>query len=213
MASNTNTCGFRLPWWAVIPTLMLCVPIATALGPQLTNIFLVYFGFRFICHFFDDIKNDDRNHLTSDRIKDALLNAMKETMEDVKNCFFYIADKLKAYLPTVQCGDVHGLRAVEVKELPESFYAEIDLPGVEKEGINLQTEGYNVDITANRKRAQREGEQPKENPEAPDYHYSFVIPELADMNTVMAKCENGVLTITVQKKVQFRNGKKNVVIK
>lgn len=38
------------------------------------------------------------------------------------------------------------------------------------------------------------------------------LPESADLNDIMAKYENGVLTLVIHKKPEFVNQKKNIVI-
>ena len=197
-----------MPWWALIPTLVLCIPILALIGPYMTNIFLVFFGFKFACHCLEAYKHKQGEQVDAEHVKDAIVDAAKSTFEDVKECGMQIVNTVKPYLPVIQEPVCHMEPAMEVKELKDSFLIEIDLPGVQKEDVKIETESNSVSVSAIRKSVS-EGE---ESVNTKEYKHAFDLPETADMETIMAKCENGVLTITAQKKSQFKKERRNVTI-
>ena len=197
-----------MPWWALIPVLVLCIPIVALLAPYMTNIFLIYFGFKFACHCLEASKQREGKKVDAEHVKDTIVDAAKNTFEDVKECGMHIVNAVKPYIPVIQEPVFNMESAMEVKELKDSFLIEIDVPGVQKEDVKIEREGNTISVCAIRKTVSvgEEGVQTKE------YKHSFDLPETADMDSIMAKCDNGVLTITAQKKVQFKKERKNVVI-
>ena len=98
---------------------------------------------------------------------------------------------------------------VHQKEDETSFHIDVDMPGVKKTDISVDTVGNELSITAKRFCPAYEG-----NCTTPlkEYSHKFNLPESADMTAVKAKCEDGVLYVTVAKKPEATVEKKKVVI-
>jgi HSP20 family protein len=91
----------------------------------------------------------------------------------------------------------------DVKELPSSYVFSIDMPGLKTEDMKVQIEEGNVlVISGERKRAEEEKECVKYlrmERRMGKFMRKFVLPENANLEAVSAVCQDGVLTVTVQK--------------
>lgn len=98
----------------------------------------------------------------------------------------------------------------EVVETHNAFYIDIELPGAKKEEINVDFEG-NV-ITVSCPRYKRDYSEEEKMVKVGDYKKAFKLPETANMDSTMAKYENGVLSLFIEKKPEFAEQKKNIVV-
>ena len=103
--------------------------------------------------------------------------------------------------------------ALDVKEKTDSFVVEVDLPGVKKEDIKVEVEDNVISISGERT-AETDGDFKSHiiGRHFGSFDKRVKLPESADMNDIMAKYENGVLTLVIHKKPEFVNEKKNIVI-
>ncbi len=84
-------------------------------------------------------------------------------------------------------------------EASEAITLRIDLPGVEKEDLELQVEGGHLILKAHRHHSSEKSEQGYYHCESyfGVLERSFLLPESADCDRISAKLDNGVLTITI----------------
>ena len=94
---------------------------------------------------------------------------------------------------------------VDVEETPEGFALHAELPGIKKEDIHVQIDGPLVSISAERKttKEQKEGERVLRS----ERYYgkvsrSFQLGQDIDEARASAKFTDGVLTLTLPKKVE-----------
>jgi HSP20 family protein len=91
----------------------------------------------------------------------------------------------------------------DVKELPSSYVFAIDMPGLKTEDMKVQIEEGNVlVISGERKRPEEEKEGVKYlrmERRMGKFMRKFVLPENANLEAVSAVCQDGVLTVIVQK--------------
>ncbi|HEX2881841.1 MAG TPA: Hsp20/alpha crystallin family protein, partial [Polyangiaceae bacterium] len=89
------------------------------------------------------------------------------------------------------------------KEKPEAFVLKADLPGVKTDDLDVQANGNRITVSGKR-------EEEKEEKGATEYRMersygsfsrSFALPEAIDSSKVNAELKDGVLTLTVPKKV------------
>lgn len=110
-----------------------------------------------------------------------------------------------------------------VKETRKAFYIEIEMPGVKKEDIKVETDDNELTVTAVRHprpmEETEETEEPEqaEHPEHPEqpvkqYKKKYVFPESADMTSILAKYEDGLLSLYIQKKEEFMKEKRNITV-
>lgn len=97
-----------------------------------------------------------------------------------------------------------------VIETHNAFHVDIELPGVKKEDINVETEGNLITVTCPRYRRDYHSEGKQEK--ICDYKRCIRLPETANMDNVLATYENGILYLLIEKKPEFAEQKKNIVI-
>lgn len=96
--------------------------------------------------------------------------------------------------------------SLRMKEGERAYTVYIDLPGVAKKDIVMETVNNTVMVSAVRKEEveSKTKDMHKTEQSYSSYKQSFTLPSDADMNAIAATNENGVLKITVPK-----TGKKN----
>ena len=108
-----------------------------------------------------------------------------------------------------------SMMKTDIKEHDNCYDLMIDLPGVKKEDIKVETDDNELTVTAVRNaRVVEEEEEKKEEAPKPvmEYKKKYILPESADMSSVMAKYEDGILILYIEKKGEFVKEKKNIVI-
>ena len=93
----------------------------------------------------------------------------------------------------------------DIKEYAHAYAFVIDMPGLKSGDIKVQVEDDNVlVISGERKREKEEreggGKYVRMERRVGKFMRKFVLPENADVEGVSAVCQDGVLTVTVQKK-------------
>ncbi|KAI9192034.1 hypothetical protein LWI28_017305 [Acer negundo] len=90
----------------------------------------------------------------------------------------------------------------DVKEYPNSYVFVIDMPGLKSGDIKVQVEDDNVlTISGERKRdEEKEGAKyVRMERRVGKFMRKFVLPENANTDSISAVCQDGVLTVTVEK--------------
>jgi HSP20 family protein len=98
---------------------------------------------------------------------------------------------------------------VDLCEDKDNTYVRAELPGVDRNDINVEmVDGY-LTISASRKRLAGEGK----GEETFSFSRSVSIPENVHGDKVSAACENGVLTVTLPKQEEAKPKKITVAVK
>lgn len=94
----------------------------------------------------------------------------------------------------------------DILSTPKEYVFYVDVPGLSKSDIQVQLEDENIlVIKANGKRKREDGDEEGcrylklERSVPQKMMRKFRLPQDADASSISAKCENGVLTVTVQK--------------
>eukprot|EP01018_Ginkgo_biloba_P005423 Gb_25285 [translate_table: standard] len=93
---------------------------------------------------------------------------------------------------------------VDVKELPNSYIFVVDVPGVKSTEIKVQVENDNIlKISGERRREDQYGDNEVkyvrvERP-AGKFMRKFNMPPNVNVETISANCQDGLLTVVVQK--------------
>jgi HSP20 family protein len=89
-----------------------------------------------------------------------------------------------------------------ILETEKSFIIEIAVPGLKKEEINLMVEKNLITVSHQKKEAEKQTDSEILRQEfvVDAFSRSFTIPEKVDSDKIGARCENGVLTITLPKR-------------
>lgn len=96
---------------------------------------------------------------------------------------------------------------IGVTENEHSYVVEAEIPGVAKENVKISIEGKQVSLEAEVKREveEKDGENVvRVERTARKFARRFVLAKEVDDTQVVAKLENGILTLTLPKKVEAR---------
>lgn len=106
--------------------------------------------------------------------------------------------------PRWQDMDAPDMR-IDVVENDQAYAVKADIPGVEKNDIDISIDGNQVSITAEVKRERKSKSEDDEREVYTERYYgqvyrSFSLPNEVDSGKADAHYENGVLTLTLPKK-------------
>jgi HSP20 family protein len=97
--------------------------------------------------------------------------------------------------------------AVDVREDAEHLYVDAELPGFKKEEVEITLENKTLTISGERKEVagtENKGELLLNERRITRFHRSFSLPQTISEQSVNAKLENGVLTITLDKREESK---------
>ncbi|XVF48724.1 hypothetical protein PTKIN_Ptkin03bG0212500 [Pterospermum kingtungense] len=90
----------------------------------------------------------------------------------------------------------------DIKEYPKSYVFIVDMPGLKSEDIKVQVEDDNVLLICGERKREEEKEGAKYvrmERRIGKFMRKFVLPENANTDAISAVCQDGVLTVTVEK--------------
>ena len=94
---------------------------------------------------------------------------------------------------------------MDVTETDGGYLVHADLPGIDKEAVKIQIDGPRVTISAETRKTDEKSEGGKviyRERSASQFYRSFELPADIDAAAAEAKLENGVLTLSLPRKVQ-----------
>ena len=99
--------------------------------------------------------------------------------------------------------------AVDVREDGDHIYVEAELPGFKKEEIDITLENQTLTIAAERRSESKQGGEKRGDLLLHERRYSrflrsFTLPPTVDEQTVNAKLNDGLLTITLNKREETK---------
>ena len=86
-----------------------------------------------------------------------------------------------------------------VREDGEGYLLQVEMPGVNKEGLDISTEGNELTITGRRSLPTIEGAIVHRESRRENFRRTFEIDPSIDVNKINAKIEQGLLTLTLPK--------------
>lgn len=92
--------------------------------------------------------------------------------------------------------------AVDIKEEKDRFLVIADLPGVEKENMNISLENNILTLQGSRTYEESENQEGYTRVERSlgQFHRRFTLPKIADESKISASYKNGILKISIPKK-------------
>jgi HSP20 family protein len=91
----------------------------------------------------------------------------------------------------------------DVKEYPDAYVFIIDMPGLKSGDIKVQVEDDNMLVISGERKREEEGKEGvkyvRMERRVGKLMRKFVLPENANTDAISAVCQDGVLTVTVQK--------------
>lgn len=97
--------------------------------------------------------------------------------------------------------------AVDVREDADHFYVEAELPGFRKEDVDITMENQQLTISAERKEEKQEGKKGDlllHERRYSRFLRSFTLPPTVDEQSVNARLQDGVLTVTLNKREETK---------
>ena len=104
---------------------------------------------------------------------------------------------------------------VNTRESDDSYHIEVDLPGVNKENVDINIEENILTISGNRefKNEIKEKNYYKIESSYGTFFRSFTLPQKIDVDNIEASSNNGVLEIIIKKQKELVNKSKKIEIK
>jgi HSP20 family protein len=101
-------------------------------------------------------------------------------------------------LPALATESVGWTPPVDIEEQDDAYVIEAELPGVEKDDVNIELVSNELTITGEIKEREREGILRKRTRRIGRFEYRVRLPEQVDPDNVEAKLADGVLSVRDQ---------------
>lgn len=98
----------------------------------------------------------------------------------------------------------------DVEETDDAYLVEVELPGVDKQDINLEVSGRRLTVAGERKEKERRGTVRRRTRSIGHFRYEIMLPSRVDDTNVEAHLEDGVLTIRILKATEERPKQINI---
>ncbi|KAF5743167.1 17.9 kDa class II heat shock protein-like [Tripterygium wilfordii] len=124
------------------------------------------------------------------------LHQMMDTSEDAEKS---VNNPSRTY---VRDAKAMASTPADVKEYPNSYVFVVDMPGLKSGDIKVQVEDDNVLVVSGERKREEEKEGAKYvrmERRVGKFMRKFVLPENANTDAISAVCQDGVLTVTIQK--------------
>ena len=133
----------------------------------------------------------------------AAMSKMNEFLSDFDK-FFYTEQR--SFYP-----------AVDISEDEKNIYLNFELPGMSKEDVQVKIKENNVLVVKGEKKQERKTEDKERNYIRMERHFGefsrfFTLPDNVNPEKIDAKFENGVLSITIEKKEPEKPNEKLIEI-
>ena len=89
--------------------------------------------------------------------------------------------------------------AASVREEDGGYMLEVEMPGVNKEGLEISTEGNELTVTGRRSMPTIDGTLIHQESRRETFQRSFEIDPSIDVQKIQARIEQGLLTVTLPK--------------
>lgn len=142
------------------------------------------------------------------RESDRSLLGFRDEMERFFDSFF----NLNSFSELSQ--DFKGFN-IDISEDEKEFHIESDLPGIEKENLNIEIKDSQLIITASKDQHEEKKDRTYYRMERSygKFMRSIPLPENVDTQNINAEFKNGVLKIDITKKEVIKNAAKKIEIK
>jgi HSP20 family protein len=87
----------------------------------------------------------------------------------------------------------------DVEETDDAYIVEIELPGVERDDVDVSVNGRRLLVTGERKERERAGLIRRRTRKVGEFRYELILPDDLDPDGVQANLDRGVLTVQVAK--------------
>lgn len=114
-----------------------------------------------------------------------------------ERCAFWSMEDMERFFERPYSRIISPYSSSSMKENDKAYLISIDLPGMDKKDISIETSGNKLVISGERKEESENKEGSKKSYR--QFNQSFSLPDDANLEAVSATSTNGVLKITVPK--------------
>ena len=93
---------------------------------------------------------------------------------------------------------------VDIIETKDAYILEAEMPGVNREGLEVQLEGAELTLIGRRRQEKTEAQPVYRESSPKDFHRVFVLDSTIDTARIEAKIENGLLALHLPKAEKIR---------
>ena len=101
----------------------------------------------------------------------------------------------------------------DVEEQDDAYVVSVELPGVNKNDIDVEVAGRTLRVHAERKEVERKGILRKSTRRTGEFHYETLLPGDIDEASVEAAFEDGVLAVRLPKPEAERHAARKIAVK
>ena len=98
----------------------------------------------------------------------------------------------------------------KIKENQENYYLYLNIPGIDKQDIDLNVDNNALIIKTNRKKNKKNHSY--YGATLDNYYKSFDIPDNVEIDKTKATSKNGILTIKIPKMINNKSDNKKIII-
>lgn len=96
----------------------------------------------------------------------------------------------------------------DIEETEDAYVVELELPGIRKQDIDIETQGRRITVSGERRERERKGILRRQTRSTGQFFYEAVLPGDIDPEDVSASLDQGVLTIRAGKARNERSSRK-----
>jgi len=121
-----------------------------------------------------------------------------EDLQHTMSRLHELVERTLADFPTA-IGEGGFVPAADLEETDDAYVLELELPGVRKSDVRVETQGRRITVSGERKERERTGILRRRTRVTGRFHYEVTLPGDIDMGEVEASMDEGVLTVRVPK--------------
>lgn len=181
--------------------MIFLIPIIALIGGLGLKFIPILFALKFIMNILQNFKRENRsNKMTNEEIGEKIRSSAHKSCTDIHDMCMSLYNNFCSVLFN-HSTSMSAPIPYDMKESQTGFSIFVDIPGVQKEDIQVEVQNNTVRISGNRNCKLEEGEVVLlSGRNLGEYSLNIDISESADLSGIVAKYENGVLSLYIPKK-------------
>ena len=190
--------------WRMVVFPIVALPLTVFIIQCIPFVIIFYFIYKVIIEKHGE-GEDFGSRFTWNNIQNGLQNAVTDLISIIKEYWKTVKEII---YPIYQSWCFRN--PVDLIETEDMFVAEIELPGYTKNDINVSVNGLTVEVSASKEREEKKY-LIRERTFRP-FKRCITFPGNADLSTIMAKTEDGILIISASKQHSTNSNNKTIKI-
>lgn len=204
---DSDTCNWHFkPTFMNVLYMILLIPVIALISDFAFKGIGIMLAIKLGIYLFENFKKESSSenwdgNVVWEKIRVSFLKALRECQDFGSSLYKKIWNKLFG------CSAPLTARVpYEMKETIDSIIINVDIPGVEKEDITVETKENIITIKGSRVSENDENDHVLSSSITfGDYSIDITVPDSGDANQVIAKYDRGVLTLSIPKKEEAVN--------